>query len=120
MSHRDLDMLADADPGVGALDAIDPEQVEVAILVAKAQGDRRGASLSGDLDDIALGNAELAEHPRRNASSAAAEVVRTRATYLEADGPAGERHGHGAVRPPALPTRPRACCRCRARSPSRR
>jgi hypothetical protein len=72
------------------LRAVDPDEVEITVLVAESEGDRRGAALSRDLDHVAFGKAHLGEDAGRNARVAASEVMGSRAGDLKADDTLGD------------------------------
>ena len=55
----DFDEIARADPGIGALQAVEADDVEPLVVAIGADGAGRGRALADDLDDVALGQAQL-------------------------------------------------------------
>ena len=70
----DLDEIARADPGIGALQAVEADDVDPLVLAIGADGARRGRALADDLDHVAFGEAELVHQLVGQSREAAAAV----------------------------------------------
>ena len=73
-SH-DLDVLARADLGIAALEAVEADDVEGLILVIGGHGNRHRVALAGDLDGIAFGDAQRLECRTRHAGDTLAAFL---------------------------------------------
>ena len=71
--------------GVGAQQAVEPDDLERLVLVVGLEGDRRGDALALDLDRIAFGDAERLERGARHARDAAAAFLLPRRGDLQPD-----------------------------------
>ena len=80
----DLDEIARADLGIGALQAVEADDLEPLILGIGADRARRRGALAGKLDDVALGEAKLGHHRARQAGDAAAAILGAHGRDLEA------------------------------------
>ena len=69
-----LDEIARADPGIGALEAVEADDVEPFVVAIRADRARRGGALADDLDHVALGKAHFGHQLDRQARDAAAAV----------------------------------------------
>ena len=72
----DLDKIARADAGIGALQAVEADDVDAFILAVRPERARRGRALADDLDDVAFLEAELLQQPLRQSGKAAAAFGR--------------------------------------------
>ena len=79
-------MLARADFGIAALQAVEPHHFERLVLVIGGHGDRRRGALAGDLDHVAFGDAELGEYGLGHAGDAAAAFLLPGCGDLQPDG----------------------------------
>ena len=79
----DLDEIARADPGVGALQAVEADDVDALIFAVRADRARGRGALADDLDDVAFGEAELVHQRFGKAGEAAAAVRRREARDLD-------------------------------------
>ena len=70
----DFDEVARPDPGIGALEPIEADDVEAGVVAIGADGARRGRAFSDDLDDIALGKLQRFHQLDREARDASAAV----------------------------------------------
>ena len=70
----DLDEIARADPGVGALQAVEADDVDALVLAVGADRPRRGRALADDLDHVAFGEAQLVHQPVGKPGEAAPAV----------------------------------------------
>ena len=77
-----LDEIARADPGIGALKAVEADDVDPFVLAVGADRARRGRALADDLDHVALVEAELLHQLVGQAGEAAAAVGRRQARDL--------------------------------------
>ena len=84
----------DSDPGIGALQAVEADDVEPCVVVIGADGARRGRALADDLDHVAFGQPELGHQ-----SPAAAGQCRGRRRPGSGSPPAGA--GRGFRHPPS-------------------
>ena len=80
----DLDEIARADLGIGALQAVEADDLEPLILGIGADRARRRGALAGQLDHVALGEAQLGHHRARQAGDAAAAILGAHGRDLEA------------------------------------
>ena len=71
----DLDEVARADLGIGALEAVEADDLEPLVLGIGADRARRRRALADQLDHVAFGEAELGHHRARQPGDAAAAVV---------------------------------------------
>ena len=78
-----LDEIARADPGVGALQAVEADDVDAFVLAIGADRARRGRALADDLDDVAFGEAELVHQLVGQPGEAAAAVGGRQARDLD-------------------------------------
>ena len=79
-----LDMVARADPGIGALQPVEPDDVEPVVLAVGTKGPCRGRALADDLDHVALAQIELLHQLDRQAGNAMATVDRWQVSDLNA------------------------------------
>ena len=79
----DLDEIARADAGIGALQAVETDDVDVLVLAVRADRARGGRALADDLDHVALGKAELVHQLVGKAGEAAAAVRGRQARNLD-------------------------------------
>ncbi len=77
-----LDEIGRADPGIGALQPVQPDDVDALVLAVGADRDRRGRALAHDLDDVAVANAELFHQRFGEAREAASAVAGRQARDL--------------------------------------
>ena len=79
-----LDEVARADLGIGALEAVEADDLEPLVLGIGADRARRRRALADELDDVALGEAELGHQRARQAGDAAAAVLGPHGRDLQA------------------------------------
>ena len=80
----DLDEIARADAGIGALQAVEADDVEPCVLAIGADGAGGGRALADDLDHVAFGQAQLLHQLDRQAGDPAAAVGRRQVGDLHA------------------------------------
>jgi hypothetical protein len=98
----DLDEIARADLGIGALQAVEADDLQPLVLRIGADRPGRRGPLPGQLDDVALAEAQLGHQSARQPGDAAAAVLGTHGGDLEAPHPAffvGHRHISGGRAP---------------------
>ena len=78
----DLDEIARADAGIGALQAVEADDVDALVLAIGADRAGRGRALADDLDHVAFVEAELVHQLVGQAGEAAAAVGRRQARDL--------------------------------------
>src|SRR5690606_29740808 len=83
LGRFDGDVIADADAGVAALKAVQPDYVQPLVLLVRREGQRRRRTLAGNLDDVALANAEALQCLAAQARRARAHILRLRARHLQ-------------------------------------
>ena len=79
----DLDEVARADLGIGALKAVEADDLEPLILRIGADRTGRRGALADQLDHVALGEAHLGHHRARKPGDSAAAVVRAHGRDLK-------------------------------------
>jgi len=78
-----LDEIARADAGIGALQAIDAQDLDPLILGIRPDGARRRRLLADDLDHVALAHAQRGHQAARQVREAAAGILRTAVRHLD-------------------------------------
>ena len=81
-----LDEVARADLGIGALQAVEADDLEPLVLGIGADRARRRGALADELDDVALGEAQFGHDRARQPGDAAARIVGPHRRDLEAPG----------------------------------
>ena len=71
----DFDEVAGADPGIGALQAVEADDVEPLVVAIGADGAGGGQALAGDLDDVAFGQPHFGHQLDRQAGDPAAGIA---------------------------------------------
>ena len=99
-----FDEIARSDPGIGALEAVEADDVEPFVVAIGADRARRGRALADDLDHVALGQAHLGHQLDRQARDPAPAVGRGQVGDLHpAHHRLGIRHLSPLSRCPACP-----------------
>ena len=79
-------MLARSDFGIGALEAVEPDDRQRLIFVVGRHRDGGGRPFAGELDDIALGHAERLHRAAWQAGESASAFFLSGGGHLQADG----------------------------------
>ena len=78
-----LDEISGADAGIGALQTIEPDDVDILVLAIGADRPRRGRPLADDFDHVAFGQPKLVHQLVRQSREAAPTVGRRQARHLD-------------------------------------
>jgi hypothetical protein len=98
-----IDVIADADPRVAALQPVQPNDIQPFVFRIGRQHDRRGRPLADDLDDLAFPQIQILKRLPTDARGTGPDILRLGARDLKSGGLALRLFGHVS---PQLDQRP--------------